>query len=144
MPPDCPGLSALSRDRWRRRLYGLCRRRPSLILGTMAANPGGAAPAERSHPLRDGGRADRVRASDADRDDAISQLRERYAEGRLTHDTLSHRLEAALQARYQDDLAQVLADLPAQALAGRHLAGVLAAGPRDGGQPDSRPPAAGV
>jgi hypothetical protein len=80
----------------------------------MAANPGGAAPAERSHPLRDGWRADRVRASDADRDDAISQLRERYAEGRLTHDTLSHRLEAALQARYQDDLAQVLADLPAR------------------------------
>jgi hypothetical protein len=78
----------------------------------MEGNPGGAAPAERSHPLRDGWRADRVRASDADRDEAISQLREQYAEGRLTHDTLSHRLESALQARYQDDLAQVLADLP--------------------------------
>jgi hypothetical protein len=87
----------------------------------MAGNPGGAAPAERSHPLRDGWRADRVRASDADRDDAISQLRERYAEGRLTHDTLSHRLEAALQARYQDDLARVLADLPSRRRLGATL-----------------------
>ena len=57
-------------------------------------------------------RADRVRASDTDRDEVISQLRERYAEGRLTHDTLEHRLESALRARYQDDLAEVLADLP--------------------------------
>jgi Domain of unknown function (DUF1707)/FHA domain len=78
----------------------------------MEGNPGGAAPAERPSPPRFGWRADRVRASDADRDDVISQLRERYAEGRLTHDTLSHRLEAALQARYQEDLVQVLADLP--------------------------------
>src|ERR1700733_5056868 len=105
MPPDWAGpFPRLPRDR-RRRLYGLCRRRPSLILGTMEGNPGGAAPAERSPPLRDGWHADRGRASDADRGDAIRQLRERYAEGRVTHDTLSHRLEAALQARYQDDLA---------------------------------------
>ena len=89
----------------------------------MEGNPGGAAPAERPSPPRFGWRADRVRASDADRDDAISQLRERYAEGRLTHDTLSHRLEAALQARYQDDLAQVLADLPPR----RRLSSTLAA-----------------
>ena len=93
-------------------MYGLCRRRPSLILRTMEGNPGGAARAERPGPPRNGWRADRVRASDADRDDVISQLRERYAEGRLTHDTLDHRLESALQARYRDDLAQVLADLP--------------------------------
>ena len=44
----------------------------------------------------------------------ISQLSERYAEGRLTHDTLDHRLEAALKARYQHDLANVVADLPAR------------------------------
>ena len=87
----------------------------------MEGNPGGAAPAERPDLPRDGGRADRVRASDADRDEVISQLRERYAEGRLTHDTLSHRLESALQARYQDDLAQVLADLPARRRLGATL-----------------------
>jgi hypothetical protein len=78
----------------------------------MEGNPGGAAPAEPPEPPRSRWRADRVRASDADRDDVISQLRERYAEGRLTHDTLDHRLESALRARYQHDLAEVLADLP--------------------------------
>jgi hypothetical protein len=78
----------------------------------MEGNPGGAAPAERPDLPRSRWRADRVRASDADRDEVISQLRERYAEGRLTHDTLEHRLESALRARYQADLAEVLADLP--------------------------------
>ncbi len=87
----------------------------------MEGNPGGAARAERPGPPRNGWRADRVRASDADRDDAISQLRERYAEGRLTHDTLDHRLESALQARYRDDLAQVLADLPPRRTLGSTL-----------------------
>lgn len=104
------------------RLYGLCRRRPSLILGTMEGNPGGAAPAEHPDPRRYRWRADRVRASDADRDAVISQLRERYAEGRLTHDTLDHRLDEALRARYTDDLAGVLADLPSR----RRLSGTAA------------------
>jgi hypothetical protein len=81
----------------------------------MEGNPGGDAPADRPDPPRYRWRpAARVRASDADRDAVVSQLRERYAEGRLTHDTLDHRLEAALQARYQDDLEDVIADLPAR------------------------------
>ena len=78
----------------------------------MEGNPGGATPAGRAGPPRSRWRADLVRASDADRNEAVSQLRERYAEGRLTHDTLVHRLESALSARYQGDLAEVLADLP--------------------------------
>jgi hypothetical protein len=79
----------------------------------MEGNPGGTAPADRPDPPRYRWRpADRVRASDADREAVISQLRERYAEGRLTHDTLEHRLGAALQARYQHDLEDVVADLP--------------------------------
>jgi len=45
-------------------------------------------------PKRD---KDGLRVSDAERDEAISQLRERFAEGRLTHDTLIHRVEAALR-----------------------------------------------
>ncbi len=94
---------------------GLCPRPASLILGTMEGNPGGAAPADRPDPPRSRWRpAARVRASDADRDAVVSQLRERYAEGRLTHDTLDHRLDAALRARYQDDLEHVVADLPAR------------------------------
>ena len=96
-------------------MYGLCPRPASLILGTMGGNPGGDAPADRPDPPRSRWRpAARVRASDADRYAVVSQLRERYAEGRLTHDTLDHRLEAALQARYQDDLEDVIADLPAR------------------------------
>jgi hypothetical protein len=108
----------------------------------MEGNPGGAAPADR--PDQPGNRwrpAARVRASDADRDAAVSQLRERYAEGRLTHDTLDHRLEAALQARYQDDLKDVLADLPSRRRLGDTLqaywqrgratvAGLMEGGPR--------------
>jgi len=81
----------------------------------MDGNPGGAAPAERPDPARHRWRpADRVRASDADREAVISQLSERYAEGRLTHVTLDQRLEAALKARYQHDLRDVLADLPSR------------------------------
>ncbi len=53
----------------------------------------------------------------------ISQLRERYAEGRLTHDTLDQRLGAALRARYQDDLEDVVADLPSR----RRLGGAVQA-----------------
>jgi hypothetical protein len=94
---------------------GLCRRRPSLILGTMEGIPGGAAPV--SGPDWPGGGqrpADGLRVSDADREKVISQLRERYAEGRLTHDTLVHRLDAALKARHHRDLADILADLPSR------------------------------
>ena len=81
----------------------------------MEGNPGGGTPAGRPEPPRQRWRAaDRVRASDADREAVISQLSERYAEGRLTHDTLDQRLEAALKARYQHDLAKVVADLPAR------------------------------
>ncbi len=81
----------------------------------MDGNPGGAAPAERPDPTPRRRRpADRVRASDADREAVISQLSERYAEGRLTHDTLDQRLEAALKARYRHDLRDVLADLPSR------------------------------
>jgi hypothetical protein len=55
---------------------------------------------------------DALRVSDAERDEAISQLGDRFAEGRLTHDTFVQRVEAALRARDRRDLAQVLADLP--------------------------------
>ncbi|HEY8046189.1 MAG TPA: DUF1707 and FHA domain-containing protein [Streptosporangiaceae bacterium] len=61
--------------------------------------------------------------SDADREAVISQLSERYAEGRLTHDTLDQRLGAALRACYQHDLQAVLADLPSR----RRLGDVVAA-----------------
>ena len=102
----------------------MCPPLDSLILGTMEGNPGGAAPADRpDQPRHRGQPAEPVRASDADRDAVISQLRERYAEGRLTHDTLDQRLGAALRARYQHDLDDVMADLPS----GRRLGAAVQA-----------------
>jgi Domain of unknown function (DUF1707)/Inner membrane component of T3SS, cytoplasmic domain len=63
----------------------------------------------------------RVRASDAERDEALARLREEFAAGRLSHDTFLLRLDAVLKARHQADLPPLLADLPAgqPSLAGR-------------------------
>src|SRR6202034_2167914 len=53
-----------------------------------------------------------VRASDAEREDAVAQLRERFAAGQLSQDTFVYRMEAALGARDRGELAGLLADLP--------------------------------
>jgi hypothetical protein len=52
-----------------------------------------------------------LRASDADRDEAIKVLRDCSADGRLSHDTFLHRLDLALRARYAGQLASLLNDL---------------------------------
>ncbi|HEV2450761.1 MAG TPA: DUF1707 domain-containing protein [Streptosporangiaceae bacterium] len=53
-----------------------------------------------------------VRVSDADRDATAAQLRENYAQGRLTLDELNQRLELAFAARTRADLDAVTRDLP--------------------------------
>jgi hypothetical protein len=53
-----------------------------------------------------------LRASDAERDEAISVLRDRFAEGRLSHETFLHRMDAALRARDRSELSDLFADLP--------------------------------
>jgi FHA domain/DUF1707 SHOCT-like domain len=78
----------------------------------MAGNPGGGASTGGPFASMRQHGDDGLRVSDAERDAAISELGERFAEGRLTHDTFVHRVEAALKARDRHDLAQVLADLP--------------------------------
>jgi len=50
--------------------------------------------------------------SDADRDLAVTRLREHFAVGRLTHAELDERLTAALAAQTPGDLRGLLADLP--------------------------------
>ena len=50
--------------------------------------------------------------SDADRDLAVTRLREHFAVGRLTHAELDERLTAALTAQTPGDLRGLLADLP--------------------------------
>lgn len=56
-----------------------------------------------------------LRASDAERDAAVAHLREATAEGRLTLDEFSQRMEAAYGARTADELARLTTDLPAAA-----------------------------
>lgn len=54
-----------------------------------------------------------LRASDADREAAVAHLREATAEGRLTLDEFSQRMEAAYAARTAGELEQLTTDLPA-------------------------------
>jgi len=57
----------------------------------------------------------RLRASDADRDRAASVLNEALAEGRLTPEEHSERLDSIYMAKTQADLVPLLEDLPVQA-----------------------------
>lgn len=54
-----------------------------------------------------------VRASDAEREHAVAQLREATAEGRLTLDEFSQRVESAYAAKTHDELERLTKDLPA-------------------------------
>ena len=86
----------------------------------MTGQPGGRAASLPSlgpqPPGRGGAGPGGLRASDAERDRAIAELRERFAEGRLSHDTLMHRIDAVLRASRQAELAEQLADLPPRRL----------------------------
>ena len=53
-----------------------------------------------------------VRVSDADRDGVAAQLREHYAQGRLSLDELNERLDRVFASRTNLELASVTADLP--------------------------------
>jgi hypothetical protein len=55
-----------------------------------------------------------VRVSDAEREAALARLRDGFADGRLTHETFSHRVDEALRARAGDELHRLVADLPAK------------------------------
>jgi len=54
----------------------------------------------------------RIRASDAEREQVAHILRTAMGEGRLTLDEGEQRLTAVYQAVYRDELAQLTADLP--------------------------------
>ncbi|MDQ6917942.1 MAG: DUF1707 domain-containing protein [Candidatus Dormibacteraeota bacterium] len=56
-----------------------------------------------------------IRASDAERDATVIRLRNAMAEGRLTLEDFSQRTDTALTALTRDQLAEVVADLPAHA-----------------------------
>jgi Domain of unknown function (DUF1707) len=53
-----------------------------------------------------------VRIGDADREAIAAQLREHYADGRLTLDELNERLDQTFAAKVKADLDVVMRDLP--------------------------------
>ncbi|HUA42967.1 MAG TPA: DUF1707 and FHA domain-containing protein [Streptosporangiaceae bacterium] len=55
---------------------------------------------------------DHIRISDAEREQALVDLRDGYAEGRLTHDTFGWRVDEVLRARASGELRSLVADLP--------------------------------
>jgi FHA domain/Domain of unknown function (DUF1707) len=55
---------------------------------------------------------DSLRASDAERDQAIDELRQEFIEGRLSQDTFMLRMESALGSRHRGQLADLFTDLP--------------------------------
>jgi hypothetical protein len=85
-----------------------------------------------------------LRASDAEREQVVSRLRDEFVAGRLSHETFLHRMHVVLESRRQADLPPVLADLPVQP-APRSLAGwVRGAWSRVTGGAGSAPRAAGT
>ena len=60
-----------------------------------------------------------LRASDSERDEAVGELRDRFAEGCLSHETFLYRMDAALRAKDRSELSDLFADLPAGQRRGR-------------------------
>ena len=53
-----------------------------------------------------------LRASDAERDHAISELQQEFIDGRLSHETFMVRMQDALSARHRGQLTGLFTDLP--------------------------------
>jgi hypothetical protein len=53
-----------------------------------------------------------LRASDAERDRAVSALQQEFIEGRLSHETFMFRMQNALGARHRGQLTGLFTDLP--------------------------------
>jgi len=53
-----------------------------------------------------------LRASDEERDRAVSALRQEFVEGRLSHETFMFRISSALGARHRGQLTGLFTDLP--------------------------------
>jgi uncharacterized protein DUF1707 len=53
-----------------------------------------------------------VRIGDTERDQAVAELGEHFAAGRITREEFDERSDAVVRARFADDLAPLFADLP--------------------------------
>jgi hypothetical protein len=72
----------------------------------------GGSAAEGPTPAEAGPTPGGVRASDADRDEVASRLKDEFVAGRLSHDTFLHRMDAVYEARQQGQLPALLEGLP--------------------------------
>src|ERR1700761_1273719 len=77
------------------------------------------APASSHRPEKETGSVmnlnDRIRISDSDRDRVATQLRDYYAEGRLSSEELDERVTAALNAKTAGGLKRLMSALPSAA-----------------------------
>ena len=80
------------------------------------------------------GTTGRLRASDAERERAVEQLRGHFEAGRLDPEEFNERMESALAARYRDELPGLLADLPSGGV-GQEQSGAGAGGHPSGPGP---------
>jgi len=82
-----------------------------------------------------------VRVGDADREATAAQLREHYADGRLTLEELNERLDQAFAAKTKADLNTVMRDLPhaTRPTAGTPYGGTAWQGPAWQGPMATRP-----
>ena len=82
-----------------------------------------------------------LRASDAERDQAVSELRNEFAEGRLSHETFMYRMQSAFDARNRGQLAGLFTDLPPRRPRPKDLLARIRGALR-GGRPDREAPRA--
>jgi hypothetical protein len=86
-------------------------------------------------------------ATDADRERLVALLREHYAVGLFGLDELDHRVETVLSARFLDEAAAAVTDLPASASPGTASSAPSSGPPRRGrrrrGHAHADQPAAG-
>ena len=68
-------------------------------------------------------------ATDADRERLVALLREHYAVGLFGLDELDHRVETVLSARFLDEAAAAVTDLPASASPGTAPSSAPSSGP---------------
>ncbi len=82
-----------------------------------------------------------LRASDAERDHAVSELRNDFAAGRLSHETFMYRMQSALDARNHGQLAGLFTDLPSRQSGPKRLLARIRAAlrPEDPAVRDPRP-----
>jgi FHA domain-containing protein/uncharacterized protein DUF1707 len=68
-----------------------------------------------------------VRASDAERDQALAALSDRVAEGRMSNETFERRVSLVLQAQSQVELADLVHDLPQRHPVADRVTGLISA-----------------